>query len=271
MEHPIIMLYRDLVICILGTVAVIVVIFLAVLSYVCYKKVKRVLDSAESVSISAKGIVADVRESIDTIKEEYTRLTIGGELQISYELMDDYIDMFLKIIENNKYPHMDSEKDVINHLKRNIIPLSKKQLSSAKEIQKEIFDHINKSKVKKKKEEPNKSDMKKTSKKDVALNTFFKVVSDYMDKDLLSDIKSSCSTYNSLTSIFKTKDIPAEVFKIKRVMDLYPDMNDKVKILKKAKLLKEDSTVTESRVLQDDTLINELEVENVNIQDVINF
>ena len=62
--------FRDLVICILGLVSVIVIIFLAVLSYVCYKKVKRVLESAESVSDAAKGIVIDVRESIDTIKEE---------------------------------------------------------------------------------------------------------------------------------------------------------------------------------------------------------
>ena len=62
--------FRDLVICILGLVSVIVIVFLAVLSYVFYKKIKRVLDAAESVSDSAKGIVTDVRESIDTIKEE---------------------------------------------------------------------------------------------------------------------------------------------------------------------------------------------------------
>jgi len=62
--------FRDLVICIFGLVAAIVIIFLAVLSYVCYKKIKRILDSAESVSESAQGIVSDVRESIDTIKEE---------------------------------------------------------------------------------------------------------------------------------------------------------------------------------------------------------
>jgi len=62
--------FRDLVICIFGLVAAIVVIFLAVLSYICYKKIKRVLESAESVSVSAKGIVSDVRESIDTVKEE---------------------------------------------------------------------------------------------------------------------------------------------------------------------------------------------------------
>ena len=61
---------RDLVICIFGLVAAIVIIFHAVLSYIRYKKIRRVLDSVESVSESAKGIVSDVRESIDTVKEE---------------------------------------------------------------------------------------------------------------------------------------------------------------------------------------------------------
>ena len=62
--------FRDLTIVILGVVAIIAIIFLAVVVYVIYKKIKRILDSAESVSVSAKGIVADVKESIDSIKEE---------------------------------------------------------------------------------------------------------------------------------------------------------------------------------------------------------
>jgi len=62
--------FRDLVICILGLVVVIVFILFAILSYVIYRKIRPILDSAGSISTSAKGIVSDVRESIDTVKEE---------------------------------------------------------------------------------------------------------------------------------------------------------------------------------------------------------
>lgn len=62
--------FRDLAICILGLVAILAIIFITIIVFVLYRKVKRIMDSAESISVSAKGIVADVRESVDSVKGE---------------------------------------------------------------------------------------------------------------------------------------------------------------------------------------------------------
>jgi hypothetical protein len=46
--------FRDLVICISGLVITVVVIFIAILSYLLYNKAKSVLDSVEAISTTVK-------------------------------------------------------------------------------------------------------------------------------------------------------------------------------------------------------------------------
>jgi hypothetical protein len=56
--------FRDLVICISGLVVTVVVIFIAVLSYLLYNKAKSVLDSMRTTSATINEISSAVRDEI---------------------------------------------------------------------------------------------------------------------------------------------------------------------------------------------------------------
>lgn len=56
--------FRDLVICISGLVVTIVVIFIAVLSYLLYNKMRSVLDSIKATSATINEITSAVRDEI---------------------------------------------------------------------------------------------------------------------------------------------------------------------------------------------------------------
>jgi len=52
--------FRDLIICILGLVATGVLIFIAVLSYLFYRRTRSILDSIETISRTIRGITSYV-------------------------------------------------------------------------------------------------------------------------------------------------------------------------------------------------------------------
>jgi uncharacterized membrane protein len=56
--------FRDLVICISGLVATAVVIFIAILAYLIYKRTKPILDSMQSASATIQEITSSVKEEI---------------------------------------------------------------------------------------------------------------------------------------------------------------------------------------------------------------
>ena len=61
--------FRDLVICIWGLVATVVVIFVAVLSYSLYRRTRSVLNSVEAVSNRAASVVDSVEDISKAIKD----------------------------------------------------------------------------------------------------------------------------------------------------------------------------------------------------------
>jgi hypothetical protein len=56
--------FRDLVICVFGLVVTVVAIFIAVLSYLLYSRVKFVLDSMKTASLTVNEICSAVRDEI---------------------------------------------------------------------------------------------------------------------------------------------------------------------------------------------------------------
>ena len=56
--------FRDLVICIFGLVVTLVVIFIAVLSYLLYNKARSVMDSVKATSATINEISSAVRDEI---------------------------------------------------------------------------------------------------------------------------------------------------------------------------------------------------------------
>ena len=88
--------FRDLIICIFGLVAAGVLIFIAVLSFLLYRRVRAILDSAKATSRTIQGIssyvgdevvkpvievaaiIQGLRQGIDTISR-FFRKKEGGE------------------------------------------------------------------------------------------------------------------------------------------------------------------------------------------------
>ena len=56
--------FRDLVICIFGLIAAGALIFIAVLSYSCYRRTKPILDSIQATSVTIQGISSYVRDEM---------------------------------------------------------------------------------------------------------------------------------------------------------------------------------------------------------------
>ncbi|MGD0352394.1 MAG: hypothetical protein ABSB38_02690 [Dehalococcoidia bacterium] len=65
--------FRDLVICISGLVITVVVIFIAVLAYLLYSKIRPVLDSMKATSATIHEITSTVYEITSTVKDEVVK------------------------------------------------------------------------------------------------------------------------------------------------------------------------------------------------------
>ena len=61
---------RDLIICIYGIVGIIVCLAFAVIIYLLYRKIKRILTRVEDMQKGVQGIVNDVKSEIENVKAE---------------------------------------------------------------------------------------------------------------------------------------------------------------------------------------------------------
>ena len=69
--------YRDLVICVWGLVATLVVIMVGVLSFLLYRKLKPILNSLEATSNTINDITATVRDEVVAPVVQITALIRG--------------------------------------------------------------------------------------------------------------------------------------------------------------------------------------------------
>ena len=69
--------YRDLVICIAGLVITVVVIFLGVLAYLLYSKIKPVLTSMEATSATLQEITSTVKDEVVKPAVQFATLIRG--------------------------------------------------------------------------------------------------------------------------------------------------------------------------------------------------
>jgi len=65
--------FRDLVIVIFGLVTTIVVIFLAILAFLLFRKIRPILDSVQGTTAAVKEITYAVKEITYTVKEEVVK------------------------------------------------------------------------------------------------------------------------------------------------------------------------------------------------------
>jgi len=69
--------FRDLVICISGLVITVVVIFIAVLAYLLYSKIRPVLDSMKATSATLREITSTVKDEVVKPAVQFVTLIRG--------------------------------------------------------------------------------------------------------------------------------------------------------------------------------------------------
>jgi hypothetical protein len=69
--------FRDLVICIAGLVITVVVIFIAVLTYLLYSKIRPVLDSMKATSATLREITSTVKDEVVKPAVQFVTLIRG--------------------------------------------------------------------------------------------------------------------------------------------------------------------------------------------------
>ena len=207
-----------------------------------------------------------------TIQDNYKSESYGGNLSISRDIFETCCGSFVKTLRDKKTGIIGSKQDTVDIFKdiEYKIPDPVRPIENCEDIKVSIFESSEKNNDKIDEEEVNKEDTKITTEPDKKLELFLDCASRVVDVELINDIKNTCGEYTELTKFFKTKDIPHELFKIKRVMDLDSSLTNKVSILKKANLLNEDEDVTETRVMQEGESVEEYN-ENFNIQDVLSM
>jgi len=203
-----------------------------------------------------------------TIQDNYKSESYGGNLSISRDIFESCCKSFVKTLRDKKTDIIGNKHDTKN-IFENLeykIPDPVRPIENSENIKTSIFEFSED----KPKDEIDKEEVVSITEPDKKLELFLDSASRIVDDELIKDIKNKCGEYSELTKFFKTKDIPHELFKIKRVMDLDPSLTNKIHILKKANLLNEDEDVTETRVMQEGSSTEEYS-ENFDIQDVLSM
>lgn len=77
-----------------------------------------------------------------------------------------------------------------------------------------------------------------------------------IDPAMQDIFKETNEDYNNLTEMFKTRSLPEPYYVVKRVMDMNENDLSKSSLAKKIKDFSEDFTITQARVLQQDSIID---------------
>lgn len=206
---------------------------------------------------------------LDTIKDKYTSNSYGGSLNISREVFESCCKSFISTLKT-KETFSISDKNSIDKLFKDFkVEPPKEKLNNGSDIRNNLFN----TKIEQK--EPVEINIENQKikdfeiKEDERLKLFIDSARRIDDGELIKDMKNICKSYEDLTGYFKTKDIPAELFKIKRVLDKDITLRTVSQVLKQAKLLKEDEDVTVTRVIQDESV--DSYNENFDVQDILSM
>jgi hypothetical protein len=205
----------------------------------------------------------------DVIKEKYSSSSYGGKLGISKEIFDNCSKSFINILSDKETSKFENYDDVLDLCKQYNIDIPELKIKNGIDIKNYVF-YKDEKESDVDKELVIHNDIEDTEDcLDKQLDIFLDCIKSIVDTKLIKDIKKSCRKYSDLVGFFKTKDIPHEIFKIKRVMDLNPTIT-KSQILKKSKLLKESEDVTESRVMQEDS-VDSVNNEGFDVQEILSM
>jgi len=192
---------------------------------------------------------------LKSIQDDYTSESYGGHISISKDIFENCCRSFVNTLKNKQTSEFNTKTEIKNIFDEYKISSPMKPIAEGNDIKRAIFefpnDAIGIEEVKSEVEEPITTQTDAVE-EDTKLILFLDSAKGIVDDELIEDIKNTCNKYTDLTNFFKTKDIPHELFKIKRVLDLDPTLTNRSNVLKKSKLFKESEDVTETRVMQEE-------------------
>jgi len=192
---------------------------------------------------------------VKLFEDKYSSMT-GGNLNITEDLYYGYSKSFItNVINMIKTGYSINKNDLIRLASDYDIPYS--DFSKIKDIE-SVKSNIVNNLINKYDEVSNidedddvpfdaRNDLNQTintSDKDDKLTLFLECIENINDGDLYNQFKTF-NTFNEVVNDFMNHDIPPEVFKIRRAIEMNNNLSTKLEVFKFAKLIKEDSNITE--------------------------
>ncbi len=172
---------------------------------------------------------------LDRLNNYYSNITRGGNIDFSLRVIDPYISEFIEKISGLPSFGPESLTEVFEKSQVTNI----EQIQSIEEVKKCVTTLL-------KFEDPKVIDER--------LNLFLSCIKKLVDPITINQIEAKCKKYEDLSNIFKELNLSEEVNKIKRVMDRDISLKYKSDIFNAVNKLREDPSVSETRVLFEDTL-----------------
>lgn len=213
----------------------------------------------------------------DKIMAQYSEITLGGNLKIDRSIFDKFITNFITKIFSSPTINIDDTQNIKISMDSAGIPLYSKIIDGPLAIKEAIFKkNITQEVIHNTPCTVVESDIseviennKVEEKQDERFELFIRCGLRF-SKEFCDNIMQKCHMYSQITQYLKdADDVPPEIFKIKRVMDLDTSLSNITEVLRLAKLITEDPNVTMSRATDGDELDDYGMDSNFSVEDVI--
>jgi len=204
-------------------------------------------------SILSDDIITSFNKALESnalfnIQQEYSAITMGGEITISVEMFNAVVNKFMPILKNS-IPITIDDLDVV--YERYSIPRTEQTYEEVNEPEEDVTaepeeDVDDTAGLELSEDINNFVDPKLTLYKDIAC-----MYARNLDESLTVGL-DSLKDYDEIVDFLRNNTLPDRFYKVKRIMDINPEVDDKVQLKKLVSDFDEDSTVTQSRVIQEE-------------------
>jgi len=189
------------------------------------------------------------------IKNKYTDITCGGNINFNKEMFEKYCNSFLTVISNSNVDKFSTEEETKETFEKYNVPIPSIEMSSREDVKNALFD---KPLVQDVEEKDYKIEEEiKPEEVDTRLDMFFECSKRYVEDKVFNGLKETCKNFDNLRKCFLKFDIPPELIKIMRAIEIDKQAITKQQVLKTAKLFKEEEGVTNSNKFQEDMITDD--------------
>ena len=222
------------------------------------------LNEIFNISRNANGLI--------NLNDEYNQITFGGNFDINLEMFENITSKFVSVMQKTMaipferidfiYAEYKIKKTasimIENELAKNLADHSPLEILEEEKV---IIPWTTNGTIESVNEQIEKVTEYSIEKQNITpenrMDIFKEIACLHLRDDDIRNKLNEITNYSELTNFFKINNPPDRFFKTKRIMDMYPDINDKVQLKKLIKDFDEDIVITQSRVMQEDTISEE--------------